>query len=194
MSSDGNGVHASIINRYLGGGSYEVIDFNYVAHHQVGVHTYTPPSYSQIWRMATVHVSSKSLAANRYVSAELGYTGADYAMLGARSAGVGSWERFTLKGDCSQAWSICSDANGLYLGAELGSRATPGARPAPAPAPPRAGSSGTSSATATPAARCSRSPTAGTTPPSSATPAPDRTCSVRARAATASGWQQYVIA
>jgi hypothetical protein len=116
----GDGVHTSIINRNLGGGSYEVVDSNYVGRHWVGVHAYTPPAGAQIWRMATVHVSIRSVAANRFVSSELSYTGADHGMLRARAASPGSWERFTLKGDCSRACAVRSDANGLYLTAELG--------------------------------------------------------------------------
>jgi hypothetical protein len=117
----GNGDgHTAIILSYQGGTTYQVVDSNYVGRHKVGVHNYTVPSNGQIWRMGTVHVSIRSLAANRYVSAELGYGGADYAMLRARATGVGGWESFSLLGDCSRNCALRSDANGRYVSAELG--------------------------------------------------------------------------
>jgi hypothetical protein len=116
----GNGEHTAIITKNLGAGTYEVVDSNFVAPHRVGVHVYTPPSYGQIWRMGTVHIAIRSLAANRYVTSEHGYGGADYAMLRARATSVGSWERFTLVGDCSRACALRSDTNGLFVTAELG--------------------------------------------------------------------------
>ena len=66
----------------------------------------------------------QSLAANAnsdYVSAELGYTGADYAMLRARATTVGPWEKFDFCYDSTQGWwAISSDANGRYVTAQFG--------------------------------------------------------------------------
>lgn len=116
----GNGEHTAIILSYLGNTTYQVVDSNSVARHIVGVHNYTIPSYGQIWRMGTVHVSIRSLAAGRFVSAELGYGGADYAMLRARATQVQGWESFSLLGDCSRNCALRSDATGRYVSAELG--------------------------------------------------------------------------
>jgi hypothetical protein len=56
-----------------------------------------------------------------YVSAELGYTGADYGMLRARSKTVGPWEKFDFCYDSTQGWwAISSDANGRYVTAQFG--------------------------------------------------------------------------
>jgi len=117
----GNGIHTAIILSNLGNGTYEVVDSNAVAPHRVGKHNYTvPTSNAQLWRMGTVHVSIRSLAANRFVTAELGYGGADYGMLRARATAIASWEMFTLVGDCSRACALRSDANGRFVTAELG--------------------------------------------------------------------------
>ncbi|WP_157253851.1 fascin domain-containing protein [Nonomuraea typhae] len=60
-----------------------------------------------------------SLANNLLVSAELGYSGGDYAMLRARASAVGPWELYTV---CfgSTYDTITSQANGLLVAAELG--------------------------------------------------------------------------
>jgi hypothetical protein len=63
-----------------------------------------------------------SEANHRYVSAELGYTGADYGMLRARASSVGPWERFEI---CYSSvalthFSFRSLANGRWVSAELG--------------------------------------------------------------------------
>jgi hypothetical protein len=56
-----------------------------------------------------------------WVSAELGYTGNDYAMLRARATTIGPWEQFSLCYDSTAAyWYIISDANGMYVSAEFG--------------------------------------------------------------------------
>jgi len=63
-----------------------------------------------------------SKANNRYVSAELGYTGGNYGMLRARATTVGSWERFVVCfGSASNPndVTIRSTANNLYVAAEL---------------------------------------------------------------------------
>jgi hypothetical protein len=66
----------------------------------------------------------QSLDANAnadYVSAELGYTGADYGMLRARATTVGPWEKFDFCYDSTQGWwAISSDANGRYVTAQFG--------------------------------------------------------------------------
>jgi len=62
-----------------------------------------------------------SLANNLYVSAELGYSGGNYAMLRARASVVGPWERYNLCNFVNTAnWFIVSQANGLAVSAELG--------------------------------------------------------------------------
>lgn len=62
-----------------------------------------------------------SAANNDYVSAEVGYTGNDYAMLRARSSTAGPLEKFEFCYDATQAyWYIVSDANGLFVSAEYG--------------------------------------------------------------------------
>jgi hypothetical protein len=57
----------------------------------------------------------------RYVSAEMGYPGGDYAMLRARSSSIGPWERF---GVCRESvnglTNIWSQHNGLAVSTELG--------------------------------------------------------------------------
>jgi hypothetical protein len=117
----GNGSHTAIIVSNIdGNGTYQVVDSNYVAHHVVGVHNWTVPSDAQIWRMGTVHVSIYSRAAGKYVTAELGYGGNDYAMLRARATNPAGWESFSLLGDCSRQCALRSDANGKFVSAELG--------------------------------------------------------------------------
>ena len=65
-------------------------------------------------------VSIRSTWSNRFVSAELGYGGADYGMLRARATSVGDWERFRLIGDCNSSCVIQSVANRRLVSAELG--------------------------------------------------------------------------
>jgi len=56
-----------------------------------------------------------------WVSAELGYTGSNYAMLRARATTIGPWEKYDLCYDSTGGyWYIVSDANGLYVSAEFG--------------------------------------------------------------------------
>jgi len=62
----------------------------------------------------------RSNANEDFVSAELGYTGASYAMLRARSATKGAWESWTRVHLPDGHWLIRSDANGEYVSAELG--------------------------------------------------------------------------
>jgi len=62
-------------------------------------------------------------AAFHWVSAELGYTGDNYAMLRARATSIGPWEEFyTTHGPCLGLCmtTIRSGANNLYVSAELG--------------------------------------------------------------------------
>jgi hypothetical protein len=65
----------------------------------------------------------KSGANGKYVTAELQYTGGDYAMLRARATSVGSWERFEFcwgSGGNDSQLAIRSLANGKWVSAELG--------------------------------------------------------------------------
>ncbi len=55
-----------------------------------------------------------------YVSAELGYTGANYAMLRARATSQGPWEQWTLTPLANGNVALLSNANNLYVSAELG--------------------------------------------------------------------------
>lgn len=59
-----------------------------------------------------------SQAAQRYVSAEVEYSGADYGMLRARSTSVGQWEKFLEKCD-SLHCAYKSVANGKWVAAEF---------------------------------------------------------------------------
>jgi hypothetical protein len=63
-----------------------------------------------------------SEANHRYVSAELGYSGSDYAMLRARATSIGPWERFEICYTTTYGthFSFRSLANGLWVSAELG--------------------------------------------------------------------------
>jgi hypothetical protein len=55
-----------------------------------------------------------------YVSAEMDYTGNNYAMLRARAATVGIWERYNLVYDASTGtWAIQSTDHNMYVSAEL---------------------------------------------------------------------------
>lgn len=62
-----------------------------------------------------------ALVNNRYVSAELNYTGSGYGMLRARagSSTSPSWERFRIEGDCATNCAIKSTWSGQYVAAEL---------------------------------------------------------------------------
>ena len=62
----------------------------------------------------------RSNANGDYISAELGYTGADYEMLRARAATKGAWESWTRVQLPTGHWAIRSNANGQYVSAELG--------------------------------------------------------------------------
>ena len=63
---------------------------------------------------------------DRYVSAELSYTGADDAMLRARATTVGPWEKFSIErwGPNPTMYTIKSLANGKYVTVELGTSYT----------------------------------------------------------------------
>lgn len=62
-----------------------------------------------------------SAANNLWVSAELGYGGANYAMLRARASVIGPWEQFALCYDYTAGfWYIVSDANSNAVSTELG--------------------------------------------------------------------------
>ncbi|GDY32848.1 fascin domain-containing protein [Gandjariella thermophila] len=66
-----------------------------------------------------VYITSR--ANGRIVSAELGYSGNNYAMLRARATAVGPWERYTICTDTrSGLSSIASQANRRIVSAELG--------------------------------------------------------------------------
>jgi hypothetical protein len=62
----------------------------------------------------------KNLANGQYVSVELGYTGAEYAMLRARATSVGPWERFIIQFVQYPEFKMVANANTLYVSAELG--------------------------------------------------------------------------
>ncbi|MER5730754.1 RICIN domain-containing protein [Streptomyces sp. NPDC002138] len=69
----------------------------------------------------TTAISLRAQANGKYVSAELGYTGDQNAMLRARAGGVGPWEQFALcRNNKNGLYSIRSAANGNYVTAELG--------------------------------------------------------------------------
>lgn len=58
---------------------------------------------------------------DRFVSAELGYSGGDNAMLRARATEIGPWELFDLCFDSTTGTTIIrSEANGLLVSAEFG--------------------------------------------------------------------------
>jgi hypothetical protein len=66
-------------------------------------------------------VSIRSTANGKTVSAEFGYGGNDYAMLRARSNGVGgAWETFRLVGDCNAGCGIQSAQTRQFVSAEIG--------------------------------------------------------------------------
>jgi hypothetical protein len=66
------------------------------------------------------HVVIYSIANDLFVSTELGYTGANHAMLRARASVVGPWEQYSVcRDEQTQVTNIVSDANGLYVSAEL---------------------------------------------------------------------------
>ncbi len=73
------------------------------------------------WILA-FEIEDESLANHLFTSAELGYTGAYYAMLRARANNASTWERYTLggSGDSNGTWSLRSTANNLYVSTELG--------------------------------------------------------------------------
>ena len=62
----------------------------------------------------------RSNANGYYVSAELGYTGASYAMLRARAGSIGAWESWTRVQLPTGHYVIRNNANGYYVSAELG--------------------------------------------------------------------------
>ncbi len=58
---------------------------------------------------------------NRFISTELGYSGAEYAMLRARAETVGPWELYQLcKSNETGLWSIWSNAALRWVTAEIG--------------------------------------------------------------------------
>jgi hypothetical protein len=68
-----------------------------------------------------VNANIHSLANNLFVSAELGYSGGNSAMLRARASVVGPWELYQLCNFVNTTtWFIVSQANGLAVSAELG--------------------------------------------------------------------------
>lgn len=79
--------------------------------------TTRPPGIVFICR--TVRI--QSVANGRFVSAELGYSGMNYAMLRARATVIGPWERFRLCFHFSNGtYTFYSLANNRYVSAELG--------------------------------------------------------------------------
>jgi len=64
----------------------------------------------------------KSLANNKYVSAELGWKGNSYGLLRARATSIGAWEQFHIDSNNGQTnrVHIQSHANGLWVSAEFG--------------------------------------------------------------------------
>jgi hypothetical protein len=69
--------------------------------------------YAGVW-------SIWSNAAERWVTAEFGYTGGEYGMLRARATGIGSWERYRFATYPGVPFGIQSNYNGLWVSAELG--------------------------------------------------------------------------
>jgi hypothetical protein len=70
------------------------------------------------------HIHFKSASNGKFVSTEIKYTGGNYAMLRARSATVGAWEKFTV---CEVTWgpvggylSLESEANKKWVVPEVG--------------------------------------------------------------------------
>ena len=73
----------------------------------------------------SVGLHLRSLANNNWTSAELGYTGGNYAMLRARASSIGPWEQFyTVWFPTPQypgnEFGFYNGANGNYVSAELG--------------------------------------------------------------------------
>jgi hypothetical protein len=86
----------------------------------IGEVTLNGPSVSDpIATHTTFNCDIRSQANGRYVSAELGYTGALYAALRARSTRVGPWEKYQCVAIGTNRWAIRSRANGRYVSAEL---------------------------------------------------------------------------
>jgi lysophospholipase L1-like esterase len=69
---------------------------------------------------STVNLILRSNANGDYVSAELGYGGANAGMLRARAATQGSWEQWEEVSFGNGTIALLSNANGLYVSAELG--------------------------------------------------------------------------
>jgi hypothetical protein len=65
-------------------------------------------------------IAIRSNANSNYVSTELNYTGTEYAMLRARSATSGPWEKYYEIENSDGTFSLKSVANGNYVSAELG--------------------------------------------------------------------------
>lgn len=99
--------------------------------HEISAHSHlvqpaTLDGYTQVFphpgSFKQFHDTIFSLANNRFVAAELGYIGGDYAMLRARTdpISIGSWEQFDWYAGPNGTWLIQSSANGLFVAAELG--------------------------------------------------------------------------
>ncbi|GGM66578.1 hypothetical protein GCM10012275_41370 [Longimycelium tulufanense] len=82
-----------------------------------------PAGWTKVTEPADVPagVTLYSVANGRYVSTELGYSGADYAMLRARALMASRWEQFRLEFRHG-ATVIKSRANGRYVSVETGYR------------------------------------------------------------------------
>jgi hypothetical protein len=81
----------------------------------------TPKGHSPDLIVCSDPVMIRSAANNLYVSAELGYTGASYAMLRARAAAVGPWEQwYVCRDEANENTFMQSDATDLVVSAELG--------------------------------------------------------------------------
>lgn len=114
LRSDANGNYVSAELGYTGG-NYAMLRAraasqgpweNYTAY-------YIPTSNGN-------EIAIRSNANNNYVSAELGYTGNNYAMLRARASAVGPWEKYYEIENSDGTFSLKSAANGNYVSAELG--------------------------------------------------------------------------
>ena len=93
-------------------------NFQHYVHHQANTSVAGHAAVPNAVNCPTFGI--QSVVNGLYVTAELGGTGNNYAMLRARSATVGPWERFCLQNNNDNTWSIQSAENGLYVTAELG--------------------------------------------------------------------------
>jgi hypothetical protein len=80
-----------------------------------------PPPWNPAPAYCATGCALQSKANGLYVSAEISRTGDGYGTLRARASAIGSWEQYTVVGDCSTSagCALQSKANGLYVSAEI---------------------------------------------------------------------------